>query len=299
MSEPFGLLCGVMLTISASVSFAESRAAILAGMDAADITLLRFVVAGIILLPMLFRYGVRNLAGIGWPRGLALLLTGGPLFILPQAAGYRFAPLAHGGVISPATVTIFSTIMAAIFLKERLSKAHLVGAVTVIAGIVLISWQGLTAAPGSLTWFGDVLFIASSTLWAIFTVLLRAWRLNAIRAITVVSVLSAVVMIPWYLAFTGLPHLLGLPVRLIVIQGVLQGGLQGVIGIIGYSHAIRVLGVSRAVLFPAAVPAMSILIGIPLVGEIPNLEQVAGMVLVTAGLLTAVGLFQRLRRLSR
>jgi drug/metabolite transporter (DMT)-like permease len=97
----------------------------------------------------------------------------------------------------------------------------------------------------------------------------------------------------------GLPHLLGLPVRLIVIQGVLQGGLQGVIGIIGYSHAIRVLGVSRAVLFPAAVPAMSILIGIPLVGEIPNLEQVAGMVLVTAGLLTAVGLFQRLRRLSR
>jgi uncharacterized membrane protein SirB2 len=114
--------------------------------------------------------------------------------------------LAHGGVIAPATVTIGSTIMAAAFLRERLSTAHIIGAVLVITGIVLISWQGLHASPGSRTWIGDLLFVGSSLLWAGFTVLPRLWRLDALRAIAVVSVLSALVMIPGYLLFVGLPH---------------------------------------------------------------------------------------------
>jgi drug/metabolite transporter (DMT)-like permease len=294
--EPFGLFCGCLLAISASVSFAWSRVGILSGMLPADLTLLRFGVAGLILLPVLLRFGILSLAGIGWPRGLALLVTGGPLFILPQAAGYIYAPLAHGGVIAPSTVTIFSTIMAAAFLGERLSRAHVVGACMVIAGIVLISWHGLYATPGSRTWIGDLLFVGSSTLWAGFTVLVRLWRLEALRAIAVVSVLSAPLMALGYLAFVGLPHLRGLPTGSLIVQGLLQGGLQGVVGIVGYSHAIRVLGVSRAVLFPASVPAVSILIGIPILGEIPTIEQITGVVLVTAGLVYAVGAFNRRQR---
>jgi drug/metabolite transporter (DMT)-like permease len=82
-----------------------------------------------------------------------------------------------------------------------------------------------------------------------------------------------------------LTHLRNLPVGSLVVQDALQGGLQGVLGIVGYRHAIRVLGVSRAVLFPASVPAVSILIGVPILGEIPTSEQIAGVTLVTVGLL--------------
>ena len=291
--EPFGLFCGCLLAVGASVSFAWSRVGILGGMLAADLTLLRFVVAAILLLPVLLRFGVLSLAGIGWRRGLALLATGGPLFILPQAAGYNYAPLAHGGVIGPAVVTIFSTIMAAAVLHERLSRAHIIGAGLVIAGIVLISWHGLYSMPSSRTWIGDLLFVGSSLLWASFGMLLRLWRLDALRAIAVVSVLSALAMIPGYLLFVGVPHFCSLPIQSLVVQGSLQGGLQGVIGIVGYSHAIRVLGVSRAVLFPASIPAVSILIGIPILGEIPSQEQIIGVGFVTVGLLYAVGMFNR------
>lgn len=87
--------------------------------------------------------------------------------------------------------------------------------------------------------------------------------------------------------FVGLPHLRSLPIETIILQGVL--------GIVGYSHAIRVLGVSRAVLFPASIPAVSILIGIPILGEFPYPEQIAGVALVTIGLLTAIGVFHRRR----
>jgi drug/metabolite transporter (DMT)-like permease len=278
-SEGFGIFCGCLLAIAAATSFAFARAGILAGMLAADLTLLRFVVSGLLLFPVLLRHGVLSLAGIGWKRGLALLVTGGPL--------------AHGGVIAPATVTVASTIMATAFLGERLSRAHVIGASLVLAGIIVIGWHGLYATPGSQTLIGDLLFIGSSLLWACFSVLLRLWRLNAVRAVAVVSVLSALIMVPGYLVWVGLPHLLALPLGSIALQGLIQGVLQGVVGIVGYSHAIRVLGVSRGVLFPATVPAVSILIGMPILGEIPSLEQVAGVLLATMGMLYAVGVFHR------
>ena len=46
-------------------------------------------------------------------------------------------------------------------------------------------------------------------------------------------------------------------------------------------------------LFPAVVPAVSVVLGIPIVGEIPSALQVAGLGLVTLGLLATVGLFRR------
>jgi drug/metabolite transporter (DMT)-like permease len=62
--------------------------------------------------------------------------------------------------------------------------------------------------------------------------------------------------------------------------------------LVAYSRAVILLGVSRAVLFPACVPAVSVLIGIPIVGEIPGPLQVGGLALVTAGLLTTVGMLR-------
>lgn len=47
------------------------------------------------------------------------------------------------------------------------------------------------------------------------------------------------------------------------------------------------------VLFPAMVPAVSLLVGIPIVAEIPGPSQLTGLALVTSGLLIAVGLFRR------
>ena len=252
---------------------------------------MRFGVSGLVLLPFWIGAGLPGLAGVGWRRALILTLLAGPGFALMQMGGYAFAPLAHGAVIHPASVTIISTLIAAALLKERLSGAHLIGAALVIGGIVLISWQGLRAAAGADSWIGDVLFFTSAIIWACFTVLVRHWRLHAIRAIAVVSFLSLIVMLPGYLAWYGMDHVRALPLGAMAVQGLVQGFGQGVLAITAYSQAIRVLGVSRAVLFPAMVPAVSIVIGVPIVHELPNAYQIAGLLLVTAGLLSAIGLF--------
>jgi len=283
------------MALGASVSFAAARAGILAGLSADDMIFARFLVAGTVLLPFVLYWGIGDLAGVGWTRGLVLLVTGGPLFALLQTGGYAFAPLAHGAVIAPSTVTILSTIGAGIILREQLTRSHVIGAVIVLTGILVISWQGfIDSKPGESTWIGDVLFGLSSALWAGFTILLRYWRLDAVRATAVVAVLSMCVAVPAYVGYRGLDHLAQLPAGALAVQGLMQGLVQGVLTLMAYSRSIAILGVSRAVLFPAIVPAISILIGIPLIGEIPSHTQVVGLGLVSIGLLIAVGVLGRL-----
>ena len=254
----------------------------------------RYVVAGLFLLPFLIRWDLPSLAGIGWRRAIVLTITGGPVFAILQTGGYAFAPLAHGAVIAPSTVTILSTLAAGLLLGERLARAHLMGAALVLAGVVLIGWHGLaTSSSGGQSWIGDLLFFASSVLWATFTVLVRFWKLDAIKVTAVVGVLSMIVCTPGYFWYRGFEHLSRLPLGDLVLQGVIQGLVQAVITIMAYSRAIAILGVSRAVLFPAIVPAVSILIGIPLIGELPNAAQIAGLLLVSVGLFIAIGLFKR------
>lgn len=292
-SIAIGYAFGMTMALGAATSFAMARAGALRGLSPEDIILARAVVAGLIMLPFLIKWGLPKLAGIGWRRGLALLLTGGPLFAFLQTGGYAFAPLAHGAVIAPSTVTILSTIGAVVLLGERLTRQHVVGGLTVIAGVVLVSWHGFAgSAVTNTTWIGDLMFVTSSLLWAVFTILMRKWRIDPLRATAVVAVLTAVIVVPGYLAHHGLFRLTTLPADALLAQGLAQGLVQGVITLLAYSKAIAILSVSRAVLFPAVVPAISILIGIPLVGEWPDATQIAGLALVTIGLLAAVGLLR-------
>jgi drug/metabolite transporter (DMT)-like permease len=119
--------------------------------------------------------------------------------------------------------------------------------------------------------------------------LIRYWQINAMRATSVVAVLSLCVILPVYFRYRGVTHLANLPAGPLVFQGVVQGLVQSVITIMAYNRSIAILGVSRAVLFPAIVPAISVLIGIPALGEIPNVLQTAGVVVVSVGMFVAVG----------
>ncbi len=227
-SLAFGALCGATMALGAATSFAVARAGALRGLTPDDMIFARALVAGLVMLPVLLRWGLPSLAGIGWRRELVLLLTGGPLFAFLQTGGYAFAPLAHGAIIAPSTVTLLSTLGAVALLGERLTVSHVVGGLAVIAGVVLVSWHGLTgAAVDDTTWIGDLMFVTSSVLWAGFTLLMRKWRIDPLGA-------------------------------------------------------------------TAVVPAISILIGIPLVGEVPDGMQIAGLGLVSIGLLTAVGFLAKM-----
>lgn len=275
--------------------FVYARQAAQAGLLPIDVIVLRYGVAGLILLPWLVRKGLRDLGGVGWGRGVVLALMVGPLFLMFGAGGFLFAPLAHGAVIQPSTAALVATGIAILFLGEKLHAARIAGITMVLGGIALIALAGSTSgAPGA--WKGQLMFMAAGGCWAGFTILLRLWQLGAIAATAVASVLSAVVVVPGVLLFGTFDRLAALPTETLILQIVVHGVMAGVLAMVAYARSVALLGVGSAALFPAVVPAVALIMGIPLAGEVPTAPEWLGAVLATTGLAVALGGIPGMRR---
>jgi len=287
--EARGIALGLAAAAIWGSYLAMAKAGVSAGLAPADIAFIRYGVAGLIMLPWLLGKGLRRCGGVGWGRAAILSLLVGPLFILIGVGGYRFAPLAHGAVMQPAALTILGIALAAVVLKDRPTAARLAGVAVMLAGLAVIAGPGLLAG-GSLTPLGDAMFIVAGGMWALFTLLTKLWKVAPLPATAAVSVLSAAAFVPGYLAVEGLDRLARTAPAMLAGQIVVQGVLSGVVAVIAFTKAVELIGPARAAVFPALVPAVAILVGVPLTGELPTLLQVAGLALLALGLLAAIGL---------
>jgi drug/metabolite transporter (DMT)-like permease len=281
-----GLAWGLAAALIWGGYLAFARAGVVGGLAPLDFALLRNGVAGLVALPLLARFGLRDLGGIGWRRGAVLALLAGPAFILLATWGYRFAPLAHGAVLQPATVVVATMLLAVLWLRERIAGPRWAGLALVLLGLALVSGTGM-ADPGA--WRGDLLFAAAGLLWALFTLAARVWRVDALRATLVVAVLGGAMMLPLWALFGDTAALLAHGPRVLVTQGLVQGVLSGLVAVFAFSRAVVLLGPVRAALFPALVPGFAVLAGVPVAGEWPDGVQWLGLAVVLAGLPLAMG----------
>jgi drug/metabolite transporter (DMT)-like permease len=170
---------------------------------------------------------------------------------------------------------------------ERPGRRRLSGMMVIIAGLAITAGPGLLES-GSAAWKGDLLFAAAGTMWALFTVLQRRWRVDAIAVAAVVSVLSGLFYAPVYLAWRGTSGLLRVDPSILIQQAIVLGALAGVVALFAIARAAEYLGAGRASLFPAFAPGIAILLGIPLSGEAPTVWQVLALLVLSEGLLLAL-----------
>src|SRR6185503_3777124 len=95
-------------------------------LDVQDLAALRFGVAGLLLLPVVWRRGLA-LDRLGWPGLVAIVLGGGAPFALLVGAGLVFAPVAHASALVQGTVPLAVGVLAAVVLGERLTGVNLLG----------------------------------------------------------------------------------------------------------------------------------------------------------------------------
>ncbi len=284
-----GLLLGLCAALIWGAYVAFARVGVADGLRPEDFVLLRFGVAGLLLLPWMLRRGIGTLAGVGWGRGFWLMLCAGPLFMLLLPAGFMFAPLPHGAVVPPASTVLCRMVLAALVLGDRPPRRRIAGVLTILAGLVCIAGSGFLSGGGARAWIGDLMFFGTGLLWACFTVLQRRWHVAPMQATAALSVFSMLVVLPPYVAWSGFDRLLALPVPMLILQVAIQGVLAGAVAVLAYASAVAILGASRAAAFPAIVPGTATLIGIPLTGEWPTALQWTGIAVVTFGLLAALG----------
>ena len=275
---------------------AYARSGVAAGLTPGDFAFIRFVPSGLLMLPFLLLRGPRSLGGVGWPRGLTLVALTGPAFVVLSTAGFTFAPLAHGAVLQPGTATVVALALSVIVLRDRPEPSRLIGSLIVLMGLVFVAGSGFFVHALPDSWKGDLMFASAGACWGVFTVLLKRWQVDAISATAIIAVLSAAITTPLYLATGALPHLLSLPVSLLVTQVLIQGIFSQILAMLAFSQAVKLLGGGRAATFPALVPATAILLGIPVAGEWPTGSQIVGLVTVSVGLLLSIGVIRFGRR---
>lgn len=288
-----GIAAGVVAALIWATYLVFAKSGTGSGLMPQDFVLLRFGTAAAIMLPWLLRNDPRTLAGIGWRRAIILTVLAGPPFILLGTGGYVFAPLAHGAVIQPSTITLASMLAAALLLGDRLTTDKLIGVGLIITGLAVIASHA-SAMGGGHVWIGDLLFVAAGLSWTGFTILIKRWQLGAFAVTAAVSTVSAIIVVPAMLIFDDIGRIAALPTTTLVAQLIVQGALSGVLAVIAFGVAVRHLGAAKAGLFPAIVPAATLFVGVVITGAMPTPFEWTGAALATFGLLTAIGLVRPL-----
>src|ERR1700758_2744605 len=185
----WGVACGAGAALFWALGFVAARQGVTSGLSPLVIALHRFVWPGFALLPLVARNNFADLRMIGLPRATALALFGGLPLALLSYVGYVLVPLGHGAVIQPSGAALGGLVLARVVLKEPLPPRRILGAAVIVTGLLVIGAEALQAI-GTHGLFGDFLFVAAGSFFAVFGVLVRRWRLSAMRASALTSVLS-------------------------------------------------------------------------------------------------------------
>ena len=270
-----------------------------------DIAFLRILGAGSVLLPWawwLMRTQRQAGENVGSLLGLSPLpiritiiggLFGSFIFSMLSYSAFFFAPAAHGSVLMPGSLPLWTTLMAWIMLSQSISKVRAIGLACIVLGDLLVGGSSLLKAfDGSEVWKGDLMFMCAACCWSFYTVLVRREGLDAVRATMAVTAFSCVSFLPLYalIAWLGLipSHLGTAPWQELVFQALFQGIGSVVISGISFNMMVRHYGPVRSTMMTAVVPALSAISAVVLLNEPMYWNLMAGLALVTCGILFGV-----------
>src|SRR6185312_12576767 len=106
-------------------------------------------------LPLIAGLGLTGVAGYNW-----LFLT-----------GLTLAPASDGSILVPGTIPILTMILAVLLLGEHVGRRAIGGMAVAVAGLLVVIGPGRDTGGTRLT--GDLLFVTSAGVWAMYNVLVR------------------------------------------------------------------------------------------------------------------------------
>ena len=295
-----GLAAAVVTVVIWTSFIVIARASAQRTLGPFDIALARIVGASIVLLPWGF-WLVRSGRLQGW-LGLSPLsfritaltgVFGGLLYAVLAYAGFFYAPAAHASVLMPGSLPLWTTLLAAVILRDRITPARAAGLALIVTGDALVGGSSLLQAfSGGEVWKGDLLFMTAAFCWSTYSVLARRHALDAVKATIAVTVFAFVTYLPLYalaLASGLVQSRLALaPVGEIAFQVLFQGLGSVVISGITFTTMIRHYGPVRSTMITALVPGLSALGAVLFLGEPLSWNLWVGLGLVTAGILFGV-----------
>ena len=197
-------LCALAAIVLWGISFVATKAALV---EISPVTLIftRFGLGAALLVLILMLRGEALAPPRGSLASLALLgFVGVFVHQMLQAYGLTMTSAMNTGWLI-GLIPIWSAVLSAIFLGERMGTGKLTGLGVGFAGAVLVVTKGKIDALGLPSARGDFLVLLSTVNWAVYTILGRAilGRIGASRATAGAMVLGWLMIAPFFVAEAG------------------------------------------------------------------------------------------------
>ena len=220
-------------------------------------------------------------------------MVGGFLYAVLAYIGFFYAPAGHASVLMPGSLPLWTSLLMWLFLREQIGMNRAIGLGMIVCGDILVGGMSLLKAfEGGEVWIGDLLFMTAAFCWSAYSVMVRHYGLDAVRATMAITAFALVSFVPAYallVHFNVLPsHMAQAAWSEIVFQAVFQGVGSVVISGITFTQMIRTFGPIKSTMITALVPGLSALGAVVFLGEPLSWNLWAGLALVTCGILFGV-----------
>ncbi|MDW3207946.1 MAG: DMT family transporter [Alphaproteobacteria bacterium] len=277
-----GVICALTVVLLFSGFNIMSRVGSTAGFGVWDIAALRFAVGGLIMLPLFLR---RRFAGMALAAVIRMAFLGGLGFALLAYAGFFLAPAAHGAVLLHGTLPLF-TFAVSLLLGESVRRGSIPGVLLIALGIGLMAFDTMRGAT-STQLIGDFCLLLAALCWSACGIYVKRAGIPAVQAAALVVVVSAGLYLPVYFTVFGIDGWIAVEAQDLLVQAIFQGALVGAVSIFVYMRSVHSLGPNGTALFTAAIPCVTTLIAIHVLGEFPGRLEWAGVGIVTLGMVAA------------
>lgn len=243
------------------------------GIDAASFTAIRLA-SGALVLPLLAGALHRGAGRGDW-------LSGALLFA--YAACFSFAYDSLGA--ATGALLLFGAVQATMIGRglaagERLASLQWLGFVVAVAGLVALVAPGLAAPP----WRASLLMIAAGVAWGAYSLRGRATRGDAIRTTSGNFLRSVpfalVLLVPWRDRLVVDPA----GIALALASGALASG----VGYCFWYTALPALRATTAATLQLAVPVLTAMAGVALLGEAIGVRLVLASIAILGGIALVV-----------
>ena len=217
-----------------------------------------------------------------WPMLALMGFVGIFLHQMIQVHGLTLTTAVRTGWLIALT-PIWSAVLAAIFLGERFGSRKLLGLLLGAIGAVLVITRGslssdVLALPATR---GDLLVVASTFTWTIYTLLGRDTlkRLGSARATTAAMFIGWAMMIPFFVGGAGWQDYRSLSSTTLVAIAFLGVGCSG-LGYLFWYTALERIDASQVAAFLYIEPLITLLAAVALLGESVAVSTIVGGALV-------------------
>ena len=290
-TRAFGLFAAIATVMIWAAFMLITRSAVQGDFTVEEILVLRLIPGLIVMMPVMWKLGIMPI-GQSWPRAIILMIGASAVSPYIISMGLAYAPASDGGALAPGMLPFWTALAAYALAGDFPGPRRRFGLGMILVGAMVVSLWPILSGVSDGGWKGHLLFLTGSGLWAVYSVIFRQSGLTPLHGMVIGLFWGALIITPLLLV-SGNVSFAGADWSDIAAMVILQGFVIGIMAMVLFSYAVRLLGAAESAAFGALTPILALLGGVLFLGESVTYLKIFGIILVAVGVFLASGIIRK------